>query len=70
MGHTTTYVYDYELNEGSSRCCRIIYPAVETEVGQVVTPTVNYTYNSWGLLESVTDAGDDNSVCLYSRHGR
>lgn len=55
-GNVTTYVYDYEVGSGTAGLLvQEIYPAVQDEVGNTVTPTVSYTYNDFGLLASVTD---------------
>jgi len=58
MGRTTVYVYDYEEGRGDAgNLVRVEYPAVPPtgENGQVVTPTVRYTYNALGLKETETD---------------
>ncbi len=55
-GNLTVFVYDYEVGSGiAGNLVQVIYPAVEDEVGNVVTPTILYTYNSFGLLDTFID---------------
>lgn len=56
LGQVTTYIYDYEENQGNAgHVIRIQYPQVANESGNLVTPKVSFTYNALGLLESATD---------------
>ena len=60
LGRTTTYHYDYELGLGESgNPVRVEYPPVMTLDGEgqrrLMTPTVEYAYNQWGLLEMEID---------------
>ncbi len=56
-GNTATYVYDYEEGLGAvGKIIRIEYPAVLDATGTTVTPTVSYTANALGLVETETNA--------------
>ncbi|MCP4426302.1 MAG: RHS repeat protein, partial [Chloroflexi bacterium] len=74
-GNTTTYFYDYEVdpNDGiltdDHLLARIEYPPVADETGQMVTPTTQYAYNSWGLLETETDAAGKTTRYVYTQVG-
>ncbi len=66
-GNITTFVYDYEDNLGDAgKLVRIVYAAVADETGQMVNPTVRYTYNALGLLESVTDPRGSSTRYVYT----
>lgn len=57
-GNTTTYIYDYEEDAGDEgNLIRIEYPPVPVGDGSglMITPTVQTSYNAWGLVESETD---------------
>lgn len=55
-GETTLYYYDYELDLGNvGRVVRIDYPEIPDENGTLTTPSVFYTYNSLGQVETKTD---------------
>ncbi|MCP4590136.1 MAG: hypothetical protein GY842_05290, partial [bacterium] len=55
LGRTTAYVYDYEEDVGQAgNLIRVEYPPV-VDGSLVVTPTVHYGYNAWGLPEIETD---------------
>lgn len=57
LGHTKIYFYDYELDLGEAgKLIRIEYPPVANEAGITVTPQVGYTYNTFGLKATETDA--------------
>jgi RHS repeat-associated protein len=56
LGHVTTYIYDYEANQGNAgHLIRVEYPQVTDHTGAAVTPKVSYSYNALGLLDSETD---------------
>lgn len=68
LGHTTTYVYDYETGAGQAgNLVRVEYPPVPDETGQVVTPTLLLTYNAWGLRETETDVRGVVTRYVYSQ---
>ena len=68
LGRTTTYIYDYEEEAGSAgKRIRIDYPLVANELGQVVLPTIQYTYNAWGLLATETDALGTVTQYIYTQ---
>lgn len=67
-GNSTTYVYDYEEGVGEQGLLiRIEYPPVEDENGVIVTPTVSYTYNSLGLVDTETDARGTLTRYVYTQ---
>ena len=71
LGFTTRYIYDYE--EGVSeagRLIRIEYPAITINGGGQVTPTVRYSYNSLGLMETMTDEAGITTRYSYDAAGR
>jgi RHS repeat-associated protein len=71
LGFTTRYIYDYE--EGVSeagRLIRIEYPAITIDGGGQVTPTVRYSYNSLGLMETMTDEAGITTRYRYDAAGR
>jgi RHS repeat-associated protein len=68
LGYTTTYFYDYELGQSEAgKLLRIVYPPVKNESGVVVTPTVSYTYNAWGLKATESDARGAVTKYLYTQ---
>ena len=68
LGNTITYVYDYEEDTGDAgNLIRVEYPPVDDGTGQVVTPTISYTYNAWGLLETETDARGTVTIYIYTQ---
>ena len=68
LGHTTTYVYDYEEGAGEAgKLIRVEYPQVQDDTGALVTPMVRYTYNALGLLETETDERGVVTKYLYSQ---
>lgn len=67
-GETTTYIYDYEETaESAGRVIRIEYPTVQDETGNDVQPTKSYTYNTLGLIETVTDERGMVTRYLYTQ---
>ena len=67
-GRVTTYTYDYEVGQGEAgRVVRIDYPAVTDETGTLVVPSVSYSYNSLGLLETETDQRGTTTRYLYTQ---
>lgn len=68
LGFTTTYVYDYELGQGSAgKLVRIEHPPVEDENGIIRSPVESFTYNPWGLLASATDRRGAVTQYVYSQ---
>ena len=68
LGHTTTYVYDYEEGAGEAgKLIRVEYPQVQDDTGALVTPMVRYTYNALGLLETETDERGVVTKYVYSQ---
>lgn len=68
LGNTTLYVYDYEEVQGmAGKLIRIEYPPIENGNGVIVTPTVRYTYNALGLLESEIDARGVVNKYIYTQ---
>ncbi len=68
LGRTTTYYYDYELGVGEAgKLVRVEYPQVRDENGLLVTPTISYTYNSLGLMETETDERGTVTRYLYTQ---
>ncbi len=66
-GNVITYIYDYEMAAGlAGHLVQIVYPAVADEVGNIVTPTVSYTYNNLGLLASFIDERDIVTEYIYT----
>ncbi len=60
-GKVTTYTYDYELgepNKGNLR--RITYPLVNDQ-----TPEVEFTYNTFGQVETITDPNENVTKFEY-----
>lgn len=67
-GNITTYIYDYEEGIGEQGLLiRVEHPVVEDENGIPTVPTVSYTYNSWGLLETETDARGTATRYMYTQ---
>ncbi len=68
LGHVVTHIYDYEEGLGDAgNLIRIEYPPVENELGQIVTPTVSYTYNALDLLETETDMRGSVTRYVYTQ---
>jgi len=69
LGYTTTYIYDYEENAGSAgNLIRIEYPETALESG-TFTPTMSFTYNALGLLDSMTDEAGIVTRYRYNANG-
>lgn len=67
-GFTTTYTYDYEVGSGSAgHLVQITYPSVESSAGDVVTPTIEFSYNTLGLLETLTDERGITTRFIYTQ---
>ncbi|MGB0384815.1 MAG: kelch repeat-containing protein [Ardenticatenaceae bacterium] len=67
LSNTTTYFYDYEEAVGEAgKLIRIEYPPITDTTGTVVTPTVSYTYNQWGLLDTQTDRRGTVTKYVYT----
>jgi YD repeat-containing protein len=67
-GNVTTYVYDYEEGVGEAgNLIRIISPAVADERGVLATPTISYSYNALGLVETATDARGVVTRYIYTQ---
>lgn len=67
-GEQVVYYYDYELGQGDAgRVVRIDYPAIPNEQGVLTTPSVYYTYNSLGLIETETDVRGTVTRYLYTQ---
>jgi RHS repeat-associated protein len=70
-GAVTTYLYDYENGVSEAgRLIRIDYPAIEIDGSGVYTPTVHYSYNALGLLETATDEAGIITRYSYDAAGR
>jgi RHS repeat-associated protein/uncharacterized repeat protein (TIGR01451 family) len=68
MGNTTMYYYDYELGVGSrGDLVKVVYPAVEDENGSMVNPTITYTYNARGEIETATDERGTVTKYIYTQ---
>ncbi|HUM67575.1 MAG TPA: PKD domain-containing protein [Chloroflexota bacterium] len=67
LGRVTTYIYDYEEDIGQAgQVIRIEYAPVLDEGGNWVTPTVRYTYNSLGLMETEEDKNGAVTRYVYT----
>jgi RHS repeat-associated protein len=68
VGHTTTYVYDYEVGVGTAgKRVRVEYPAVPDENGVIVTPVTTYAYNAWGQISVETNPLGVRTVYRYTQ---
>ena len=69
-GNVTTYTYDYELDPGdpdygeAGNLVKITYPTVDN-----ITPTVRFTYTSFGQLETITDPNGNVTTYTYNTNG-
>lgn len=67
LGNTTTYVYDYEENSGQAGLkVRHIFPAVQDENGQNVTPEERYVYNGQGQMTELIDRRGNKTCFVYT----
>lgn len=67
-GQEVIYYYDYELGQGNAgRVVRIDYPPIPNENGVLTTPSVYYTYNNLGLLETETDVRGTVTRYIYTQ---
>ena len=73
MENTTTYYYDYELDPDDGytgdddKLVRVEYPQLQDENGDWVTPTMTYTYNNWGQIETTKDFRDTLTHYVYTQ---
>ncbi len=66
MGNTTTYIYDYEKGVGSAG--NIVEEILPAPGGRNADPPkYQYTYNAWGLLETVTDPAGVVTRLFYTQ---
>lgn len=68
LGRTTIYTYDYEVGMGErNKLVRVELPPVDDGTGTIVTPVIQYTYNSVGQRETVTDARGTVTKYVYTQ---
>ena len=67
-GHTTDYLYDYEVGAGQAgRLVQITYPGVDNGNGVLTRPTELFNYNTWGLIESEVDRRGVVTKYIYTQ---